>query len=181
LPRPWDQQWSLRLQQIGALETDMLEYGDIFDGSHVIEEKTEALVAQIRAEIARVEEMGGAASQSALEYMKERLVRSNAARVEAIETGEEVRVGVNAYPETEPSPLTAGNGNFVVVDASAEREQIERLTAWRHARRQEGCRNTCRPRTRRQGGRQHRSAVDRLRQGRCDDRRVVGCATSRLW
>src|SRR5580700_1618722 len=98
LPRPWDQQWSLRLQQIGAFETDMLDYEDIFDGSHVIEEKTAALVAQIRAEIARIEEMGGAASQTALEYMKERLVRSNAARVEAIETGEEVRVGVNTYP-----------------------------------------------------------------------------------
>jgi len=72
LPRPWDQQWSLRLQQIGALETDMLEYGDIFDGSHVIEEKTSALVAQIRAEIARIEELGGAASQAALEYMPKR-------------------------------------------------------------------------------------------------------------
>ncbi|MGD0864370.1 MAG: protein meaA [Rhizomicrobium sp.] len=134
LPRPWDQQWSLRLQQIGALETDMLEYGDIFDGSHVIEEKTSALVAQIRAEIARIEELGGAASQAALEYMKERLVRSNAARVEAIETGEEVRVGVNVYAETEPSPLTAGNGNFVVVDASAEQEQVGRLQAWRASR-----------------------------------------------
>ena len=134
LPRPWDQQWSLRLQQIGALETDMLEYDDIFDGSHVIEEKTSALIAQIRAEIARIEEIGGAASQSALEYMKERLVRSNAARIEAIETAEEVRVGVNAYPETESSPLTAGNGNFVVVDASAERDQIGRLQAWRAAR-----------------------------------------------
>src|SRR5580692_4128745 len=77
LPRPWDQQWSLRLQQIGAYETDMLEYGDIFDGSTVIEATTAALVAQIRAEIARIEEMGGAASQTALEYMKERLVRSN--------------------------------------------------------------------------------------------------------
>jgi len=134
LPRPWDQQWSLRLQQIGALETDMLEYDDIFDGSHVIEEKTSALIVQIRAEIARIEEIGGAASQSALEYMKERLVRSNAARIEAIETAEEVRVGVNAYPETESSPLTAGNGNFVVVDASAERDQIGRLQAWRAAR-----------------------------------------------
>ena len=134
LPRPWDQQWSLRLQQIGALETDMLEYDDIFDGSHVIEEKTSVLIAQIRAEIARIEEIGGAASQSALEYMKERLVRSNAARIEAIETAEEVRVGVNAYPETESSPLTAGNGNFVVVDASAERDQIGRLQAWRAAR-----------------------------------------------
>src|SRR6204780_3518561 len=86
LPRPWDQQWSLRLQQIGAFETDMLDYGDIFDGSTVIEEKVGQLVEQIRGEIARIEQMGGAASQVALEYMKERLVRSNAGRVEAIET-----------------------------------------------------------------------------------------------
>jgi ethylmalonyl-CoA mutase len=134
LPRPWDQQWSLRLQQIGAFETDMLEYGDIFEGSHVITQKVSALAAQIREEIARIEAMGGAGSQEALEYMKERLVRSNANRVEAIETGGEIRVGVNAYTETEPSPLTAGNGNFVVVDENAEREQIEGLEAWRAAR-----------------------------------------------
>ncbi len=134
LPRPWDQQWSLRLQQIGAYETDMLDYGDIFEGSKVIGEKVEALTAQIRSEIARLEEMGGAASQTALEYMKERLVRSNAARVEAIETGGEIRVGVNAYTETEASPLTAGNGNFVKVDEKAEHEQIVRLKAWREAR-----------------------------------------------
>jgi len=134
LPRPWDQQWSLRLQQIGAYETDMLEYGDIFDGSKVIEEKVATLAAQIREEIARIAEMGGAATQEALEYMKERLVASNAARMEAIETSDEIRVGVNSYTETEPSPLTAGNGNFVVVDEAAEREQIERLKAWRSQR-----------------------------------------------
>ncbi|HEY8947708.1 MAG TPA: methylmalonyl-CoA mutase family protein [Rhizomicrobium sp.] len=134
LPRPWDQQWSLRLQQIGAYETDMLEYGDIFDGSKVIEEKVSTLVAQIKDEIARIADLGGAATQEALEYMKERLVASNAARMEAIETSDEIRVGVNSYTETEPSPLTAGNGNFVVVDEAAEREQIERLTAWRSAR-----------------------------------------------
>jgi len=134
LPRPWDQQWSLRLQQIGAFETDMLEFGDIFDGSHVIEAKVASLSAQIRDEIKRIEDMGGAGTQEALEYMKERLVRSNAMRVEAIETGGEIRVGVNAYRETEPSPLTAGNGNFVVVDESAEREQLARLEDWRRAR-----------------------------------------------
>jgi ethylmalonyl-CoA mutase len=134
LPRPWDQQWSLRLQQIGAFETDMLEYGDIFDGSKVIGEKVATLVEQIKSEIARIEEMGGAASQAALEYMKERLVRSNAARVEAIETGAEIRVGVNAYTETEVSPLTAGNGHFMTVDESAERYQIENLKAWRASR-----------------------------------------------
>ncbi|HEY1632796.1 MAG TPA: protein meaA [Rhizomicrobium sp.] len=134
LPRPWDQQWSLRLQQIGAFETDMLDYDDIFDGSHVIEARVDQFVTQIRNEIARIEEIGGAATQEALEYMKERLVRSHAARLEAVETAQELRVGVNAYTETEPSPLTAGNGNFVVVDSAAEREQIARLKAWREAR-----------------------------------------------
>ncbi|MGD0191575.1 MAG: protein meaA [Rhizomicrobium sp.] len=134
LPRPWDQQWSLRLQQIGAFETDLLEHDDIFDGSRVIEDKVGQLAAQMREEIARIESLGGAGSQAALEYMKERLVRSNATRLEAIETSEEIRVGVNAYTETEASPLTAGNGNFVVVDPAAEREQIGRLEAWRTAR-----------------------------------------------
>jgi (2R)-ethylmalonyl-CoA mutase len=134
LPRPWDQQWSLRLQQIAAFESDMLDYGDIFDGSKVIEEKVSALTRQIRDEIGRIEELGGAASQGALEYMKERLVRSNAARIEAIEAGSEVRVGVNAYTETEPSPLTSGNGHFLAVDETAEHEQIERLKAWRARR-----------------------------------------------
>lgn len=134
LPRPWDQQWSLRLQQIAAFETDMLEYGDIFEGSTVIGDKVETLVAQMKSEIARIEELGGAASQEALEYMKERLVRSNAARVEAIETGGAVRVGVNVYTETEPSPLTAGSGHFVTVDEKAEHDQIARLKAWREQR-----------------------------------------------
>ncbi|HEX3666508.1 MAG TPA: protein meaA [Rhizomicrobium sp.] len=134
LPRPWDQQWSLRLQQIAAFETDMLEHEDIFDGSHVIEAKTALFASQIRSEIARIEELGGASAQAALEYMKERLVRSNAARVEAIETGAEMHVGVNAYIESEPSPLTAGEGHFVIVDEQAEREQIARLEAWRWRR-----------------------------------------------
>jgi (2R)-ethylmalonyl-CoA mutase len=134
LPRPWDQQWSLRLQQIGAYETDLLEYDDIFDGSKVIEAKVALLKSQIQEEMARIAEMGGAASQEALEYMKERLVRSNAARIEAIETGEEKRIGVNAYTETEPSPLTAGNGHFLTVDESAERMQIASLREWRAKR-----------------------------------------------
>ena len=134
LPRPWDQQWSLRLMQIGAFETDMLEYDDIFDGSKVIDAKVDQLKNQIREEMDRIESLGGAATQEALEYMKERLVASNAARVEAIERGDEIRVGVNAYQETEVSPLTAGNGHFMTVDVSAEAEQIERLKAWRSAR-----------------------------------------------
>ncbi len=134
LPRPWDQQWSLRLQQIAAFETDMLDYGDIFDGSKVIAAKVEQMAGQIRAEMARIADLGGAASQSALEYMKERLVSANAARLEAIERGEEIRVGVNAYTETEPSPLTAGEGNFVTVAQSAEDAQIARLKEWRERR-----------------------------------------------
>jgi (2R)-ethylmalonyl-CoA mutase len=134
LPRPWDQQWSLRLMQIGAFETDMLEYDDIFDGSKVIEAKVDQLKSQIREEMDRIASLGGAATQEALEYMKERLVASNAARVEAIERGDEIRVGVNAYQETEISPLTAGNGHFLTVDVSAEAEQIARLKAWRSGR-----------------------------------------------
>ncbi|MGZ5988157.1 MAG: methylmalonyl-CoA mutase family protein [Rhizomicrobium sp.] len=134
LPRPWDQQWSLRLMQIGAFETDMLEYGDIFDGSKVIEEKVNQLKVQIREEMDRIAKLGGAATQEALEYMKERLVASNAARVEAIERGDEIRVGVNAYQETEVSPLTAGTGHFMTVDESAESVQIARIKAWRAAR-----------------------------------------------
>ncbi|MBS0469953.1 MAG: protein meaA [Proteobacteria bacterium] len=134
LPRPWDQQWSLRLQQIGAFETDMLEYEDIFDGSKVIGEKVAQLKEQIKEEMARIAEFGGTGTQAALEYMKERLVASNAARVEAIERGDEVRVGVNAYPETEVSPLTSGNGAFMTVDETAEAEQIARLKAWRAQR-----------------------------------------------
>ena len=134
LPRPWDQQWSLRLQQIGAFETDMLEYDDIFDGSKTVEAKVALFADQIREEIARIEEMGGASSQGALEYMKERLVRSNAARIEAIESGNEIRVGVNAYTGTEPSPLTGGNGHFLAVDARAEADQIRGLNAWREKR-----------------------------------------------
>ncbi|HEX4081140.1 MAG TPA: protein meaA [Rhizomicrobium sp.] len=134
LPRPWDQQWSLRLQQIAAFETDMLEHDDIFDGSHVIETKTNLLAQQIREEISRVLNLGGAGSQAALEYMKERLVRSNAARIEGVETGDEIRVGVNAYTETENSPLTSGKGDIVVADEAAERDQVARLRDWRAAR-----------------------------------------------
>jgi len=134
LPRPWDQQWSLRMMQIGAFETDMLEYEDIFDGSKVIEDKVNQLKAQIREEMDRIAKLGGTATQEALEYMKERLVASNAARVEAIERGDEIRVGVNAYTESEVSPLTSGNGSFMTVDETAEAEQIARLKQWRSER-----------------------------------------------
>src|SRR5690606_33675962 len=104
LPRPWDQQWSLRMQQILAYETDLLEFEDVFEGSRVIEAKVAELADAARAELRRIEAMGGAAS--ALEYMKTALVESNRRRVEAIERGEQKVVGVNCYTEAEPSPLT---------------------------------------------------------------------------
>lgn len=134
LPRPWDQQWSLRLQQIAAYETDILDYEDIFDGSHVIEAATERLVIQIRSEIVRIAELGGAGSPAALAYMKERLVLSNAARIEAIESCAEIRVGVNAFTETERSPLTAGEQHFLAPDETAERDQVASLRLWRENR-----------------------------------------------
>ncbi len=135
LPRPWDQQWSLRLQQILAFETDLLEYEDIFEGSTVIAAKVEDLKAEARAELATIEEMGGAIAAVENAYMKERLVESAARRLEAIEAGEQIVVGVNAYQESEPSPLTeGGDGGFMAPDPAAEAEQIENLAAWRAAR-----------------------------------------------
>ena len=135
LPRPWDQQWSLRLQQIVALETDLLDYADIFDGSHVIEAKVIELMDEARAELARIEEMGGAVAAIDSAYMKERLVESNARRLAAIESGEQTVVGVNAYTESAPSPLTTGaDGGTMTVDPSVEAGQIESLKAWRAAR-----------------------------------------------
>ncbi len=135
LPRPWDQQWSLRLQQILALETDLLEYGDIFDGSRVMEAKVEALKAEAMAELARIDAMGGALAAVDSGYMKSRLVESSAVRVQAIAAGTQKVVGVNCYTESAPSPLTTGeDGGFMTVDPAAEREQIERLEAHRARR-----------------------------------------------
>ncbi len=135
LPRPWDQQWSLRLQQIVAYETDLLDYGDIFDGSHEIEAKVEALKAEARTELAVVEEQGGAVKAVESAYMKERLVESAARRLQAIESGEQVVVGVNAFADGEPSPLLAGNdGGFLTPDVTAADDQVARLKAWRAAR-----------------------------------------------
>jgi len=136
LPRPWDQQWSLRIQQILAYETDLLEYEDLFDGSHVVEAKTRELVASARQELDRVLAMGGAVAAVESAYMKQQLVASNTRRLRAIESGELTVVGVNAYTETEPSPLTAGADAILVVDESAEREQIESLRAFRARRSQ---------------------------------------------
>jgi (2R)-ethylmalonyl-CoA mutase len=132
LPRPWDQQWSLRLQQVLAYETDLLEFGDIFDGSQEIARKVEALKAKAKAELRRIEEMGGAVA--AIDYMKQRLVESNAERVNRIETGEQTVVGVNRWRESEVSPLSAGESVIEVVDERVEREQVARLAAWRAQR-----------------------------------------------
>jgi len=132
LPRPWDQQWSLRMQQILAYETDLLEYGDLFDGSPVIAARVEALKEGARQELKVLDTMGGAIA--AIDYMKGRLVESNAARIGRIETNETVVVGVNRWQAGEPSPLTAGDGAILTVDPAVEADQIERLDAWRQAR-----------------------------------------------
>ena len=132
LPRPWDQQWSLRMQQILAYETDLLDYGDIFDGSSEIATKVAALKEEAKAELATIEKMGGAVA--AIDYMKRRLVESGTGRLSQIESGELVVVGVNKYLETEPSPLSTGAGAIMVVDPAVEAEQVEKLKAWRSNR-----------------------------------------------
>jgi (2R)-ethylmalonyl-CoA mutase len=134
LPRPWDQQWSLRLQQIVAYETDLLEFGDIFDGAGVIDAKVAELMEQAREELARLDSMGGAVAAVESSYMKQKLVESNTRRIQAIEAGEQVVVGVNRFTDAEPSPLTAGDGSILTVDPRAEAEQIARLQAWRAQR-----------------------------------------------
>jgi (2R)-ethylmalonyl-CoA mutase len=134
LPRPWDQQWSLRMQQILAYETDLLEFGDIFDGSEEMKRKVDALKREAMEELANIEKMGGAIAAVESGYMKQRLVESNSARFESIERGEQIVVGVNKYLETEPSPLTGGIDAIMTVSEDAERDQLERLEAWRAAR-----------------------------------------------
>ncbi|MDP1938553.1 MAG: protein meaA [Hylemonella sp.] len=134
LPRPWDQQWSLRLQQIVAFETDLLEYGDIFDGSTEIARKVASLKEETLAEMARIDDIGGAVAAIESAYMKQRLVESNLRRLSAIEAGEQTVVGVNAFTEAEASPLSTGSGSIMTVDAGVESGQIERLNAWRAAR-----------------------------------------------
>ncbi|MCA1939941.1 MAG: protein meaA [Caenispirillum bisanense] len=134
LPRPWDQQWSLRLQQIVAYETDLLEYGDLFDGSPVVTAKVEELKAQAREELARIDAMGGAIAAVDSSYMKQRLVESNTRRLKAIEAGAMTVVGVNAFTDAEPSPLTTGEGSILTVDESVERDQIAAVQAWRAQR-----------------------------------------------
>jgi len=132
LPRPWDQQWSLRMQQILAYETDLLEYGDLFDGNPAVGKKVEELKANARAELAQIDAMGGAVA--AIDYMKSRLVESHSERLSGIEGGETTVVGVNRWTEAEPSPLTAGEEAIMVADKDAEADQIARLNAWRAER-----------------------------------------------
>ncbi|MGH3456479.1 MAG: methylmalonyl-CoA mutase family protein, partial [Nocardioidaceae bacterium] len=135
LPRPWDQQWSLRLQQVLAYESDLLDYDDIFDGSHVIEAKVSDLVAGAKAEMDRVQALGGAIAAVESGYMKQQLVASHAARRVRIESGEDVVVGVNRWTETEESPLTADLGTAIQApDASAEAAAIESVRRWRDER-----------------------------------------------
>jgi (2R)-ethylmalonyl-CoA mutase len=134
LPRPWDQQWSLRMQQIMAYETDLLEYGDIFDGNPEIARKVDALKAEATAELKKIDELGGAAAAVELGYMKSKLVESNTARLEAIEAGEQIVVGVNKFTSSEPSPLASGSDAIMVVPEGVEADQIARLKAWRESR-----------------------------------------------
>jgi (2R)-ethylmalonyl-CoA mutase len=132
LPRPWDQQWSIRMQQILAYETDLLEYADVFEGSKVMRRKVDELKAAALAELERVDAMGGAVA--AIDYMKHALVESNTERVRRIESGEQIVVGVNRWTETEISPLSTGEGSIEAVDPAIEKEQVGRLAAWRSTR-----------------------------------------------
>lgn len=132
LPRPWDQQWSMRMQQIMAYETDLLEFDDLFDGNPAVDAKVEALKDGARAQLAHLDGMGGAID--AIDYMKSRLVDSNAERLGRIEAGETVVVGVNKWQKGEPSPLMSEDGGIMTVDPAAEADQIDRLNAWRDQR-----------------------------------------------
>ncbi|MEE1926918.1 protein meaA [Streptomyces sp. TRM 70351] len=135
LPRPWDQQWSLRIQQVLALESDLLEYDDIFAGSHVVEAKVDALAAECRTEMRRIEEMGGAMAAVESGYLKSQLVASHAERRARIEAGEEKIVGVNCHESTEPSPLTADLDTAIMtVDPANEDRVVRALDAWRDRR-----------------------------------------------
>ncbi len=132
LPRPWDQQWSMRMQQIMAFETDLLEYDDLFDGNPAVDAKVNTLKEGARHELANLDSMGGAISS--IEYMKSRLVDSNAERLNRIERNETVVVGVNKFTTGEPSPLMSGDGGIMVVDPAVEEDQISRLNVWRASR-----------------------------------------------
>lgn len=132
LPRPWDQQWSLRMQQIMAYETDLLEFDDLFDENPAVDRKVAELKDGARQELAQIDAMGGAIA--AIEYMKGRLVDSNSARLGRIESGDMTVIGVNRYTEGAESPLTSGDEAIMVVDPAAEKDQLDRLAQWRDTR-----------------------------------------------
>ena len=135
LPRPWDQQWSMRMQQIMAFETDLLEYEDLFDGNQVVDTKVENLKASARFELEAIETQGGALNS--IEYMKSRLVESNSGRLQNIESNQTTVVGVNKFTKTEKSPLVSGDGGIMIVDPLVEKDQIDRLNLWRSKRDEE--------------------------------------------
>ncbi len=155
LPRPWDQQWSLRLQQILAYETDLLEFEDIFDGSHVIDAKTEELKQKARLTLAKIDSLGGA--KDAIGFMKESLVGAHIDRIRAIESGALKVVGVNSYTETELSPLGSGDGAIMTVDPAEEAAQVRDLKAWRSAR----------------DGKAADAALSALRAAACESRNIM--------
>ena len=134
LPRPWDQQWSLRLQQILAYETDLLEFEDLFNGSKVVDEKVEQMKAEARKEFDHIQSMGGAVVGIENSYLKQELVNSNKERIQNINDGEQIVVGVNKFIETENSPLTANDSGIESVDSGVEAEQIKALNEWRKNR-----------------------------------------------
>ncbi len=142
LPRPWDQQWSLRMQQILAFETDLLEYEDIFDNNPVIEKKVSSIKESVNIKFRKIEELGG--TESALEFMKTSLVSSNAKRLEKIEKRETIIVGVNAFTSTEESPFSKKGDDVFIVDPELENSQIYSLTKWKKSRNDENVKNAIR-------------------------------------
>ena len=139
LPRPWNQQWSIRLQQIIAYETDLLEYQDIFDGSKIINNRVKKLKEIVNKEMRIIEKMGGAVAAVENSYMKNNLVKSMSQRVSAIENAEQVVVGVNKFKETAESPLKNDKEGFVKIDINAEKKQIKKLKEWRKKRNEKKC------------------------------------------
>ena len=139
LPRQWDQQWSIRLQQIVGQETDLLNYEDIFNGSKTIDKKVKELIAKVNKELKIIDKMGGAVISVENSYMKQNLVKSMSERVSAIESGEQVVVGVNKFTETAESPLTVDNKGFMKLDIKSESEQIKKLKIWRKKRNEKKC------------------------------------------
>ena len=142
LPRPWDQQWSIRLQQIVAHETDLLEFEDIFNGSKVIDLKVQTIIKNVKKELKNIERMGGAVTSIENSYMKQNLVKSMSKRVESIESGDLIVVGVNKFVETENSPLTADKKGFMKINPKSENKQIQKLKIWRKKRNFKKCQDT---------------------------------------